>query len=352
MADAPLSCLYTFCDFMLPSCVVVCASRDAVALVHPGAATADRVQHAVECPGDMCDVAAAGRFLVLGRGLGFQVTIAGCMESPHRILPMDDTHAAQVLTVDVSSGGYVATSCADGTISVWDPATYDSERVGEDEPLLLQGHTDWVRFVRFVVADFGKLLLISGGDDGRLLVWDALGGRVLHGLTLTPRCIRCMDVALPGPKIAIAGDDPVIRLFDWDLGVLREDRRFTAHDAPVTAVRLSSEWLCSAAEDEVLKLHRLRDGVCMARSRAHHSARICVGFLTTVTSIVFVAVPPQSTAIIVASCSSDGDYVEWVVRPTTAVGGGLELPCASFERKTRLATGTVLGMAITDVAFS
>lgn len=96
----------------------------------------------------------------------------------------------------------------------------------------LQGHTALVRAL--CVCDDG--LLVSGGDDNSLRVWDAE----------LKRCVRVLEghvgevtaiAPLRGGRLLSASTDRTLRL--WTLASGRSDRQLVGHNAPV---------LCCAAE--------------------------------------------------------------------------------------------------------
>jgi WD40 repeat protein len=326
----PRSCVALFSDFLLPRVAVVLAARDTVALMHDGDAASCRIE---TVDGDVSAIAAASEDFVVARGLGFA---SGSWTHLRRgVVDREDTHAATVLAVDVDATGTIATSCADGAIGIWRPDTMGP-------PLVLShGHADWVRFVRFFTDGLGKVLLVSGGDDGRLCVWDALGAALLHRERLPCRCVR--SLATNGTEVAVAGDEPLIYIVRWSGSKLIQDREIRAHETTLSAMAMTEALLCSAGEDEIVMLHDLASGVCIAKCFAHQSRRCCVSFMTVISSVAIIAHPPQSSAIVVVSASSDGDVVVWTVR--RGVSGGV----VCHESKTQLLIGPIVALATAAV---
>jgi len=70
-------------------------------------------------------------------------------------------------------GATVAAGCADGAVRLWDVAA------GESTATLL-GHSGHVWSVAFEEnSDAGRVVLVTGGQDGKALLWDADAGRLL-----------------------------------------------------------------------------------------------------------------------------------------------------------------------------
>lgn len=323
LADIPVSCFYTFCDMLLPDTSVVCVSRDTVAVIQPGAmGDGNRIDHAMDHGGDIVDVAAAASHLVVGRGMGFQTTTADVITGRLTTHYMGDTHASQVIAVDITPAGIVATSCAEGTIYIWDQSTYAPAPSRRSAPMELVGHTDWVRHVKFTVAKYGRLLLVSAGDDGKVCVWDPLCASCLHTTQFYPHSLRCaaaMSTGKGSPLIAVAANTS-IGLYEWQSnlfsGRLVEHLRITSHDAPVTTIALGENIVCSACEDEVVNVHEASaPGALLVSCRARLATRLCASLMTCLTKMVVLAAPPTSSAIVIACCSSDGDFIVIAARP-------------------------------------
>ena len=112
-------------------------------------------------------------------------------------------HGGRVRAVAVLPGGQVVSGGDDGRVRVWDPAAVAS-------PLELVGHHGIVR----AVAALPDGRVVSGGDDRRVLLWDpdAIGAPAVelghHG-----REVRTLAV-MPDGRVVSGGDD--WRVLVWD----------------------------------------------------------------------------------------------------------------------------------------
>jgi WD40 repeat protein len=101
-----------------------------------------------------------------------------------------DGHTFPANAVAVSpDGARVATAADDETVRVYEGPAYGEVRV-------LEGHDDWVRAVAF--DERGRL--ISGGEDGQVLVWDAASGESLDEMHVGGEVIALS----PSPDGALA----------------------------------------------------------------------------------------------------------------------------------------------------
>jgi WD40 repeat protein len=72
----------------------------------------------------------------------------------------------------------VASAGADNTVRIWNATTADAWRPG------LTGHDDQVRVVRFIALDGARQVLLSGGHDGTLRLWDPGSGAELRRISI------------------------------------------------------------------------------------------------------------------------------------------------------------------------
>ncbi|WP_433618142.1 AAA family ATPase [Dactylosporangium sp. CA-139114] len=97
----------------------------------------------------------------------------------------------------------VATAFDDGTIRVWNAAT----GLPRGKPLV--GHDDWVNALAVVLRPAGPPLLVSGGDDGSVRLWDPEDGALLHTI---PLGLRVVTLAAEGADLLVGTDEGTLRL--------------------------------------------------------------------------------------------------------------------------------------------
>jgi hypothetical protein len=311
--------------------------------------------------GDLGGVATSGNRAAVARGAGFKL-----MELPSMkvLFETDEAHAAQVLCVALGPARTVATGSADGSVAVWTMNAAETGVAGP--PLLLSGHTDWVRFLRFASDGKGRILLVSAGDDGRVIQWGALEAEMLTMNAISTRSpIRCLGVSPSHTCFAVGCDDSGVSVLAmmpstsssggnniaaagtnrWDAisaaftsaqqairgGVDHHHnpqsspplspvlRRFAGHEGVVSALSISGgELLCAGTEGEVVYLHCLRTGATLATCHAHQTRRFCVGLMTTICSVEFLL--DSQRALVVLSVASDGVMVVWTLERCVAEG--------------------------------
>lgn len=192
----------------------------------------------------------------------------------------------QVLTcVDFDGQGRLVTGALDGSVQLWNPDT--GERLGRREAL-----TDRINVVacsaggRVAVAGAeGKLELLAGAD----LPPQSLPG---HGDWITALAVRP-----DGQRLASAGDDGLIRLWDCERRV--ELAALAGHSAPVAALSLSAagDLLASGAFDGTVRLWDMDSGA---------ELQTFVGHLGPVRG---VEVDPRGQWVF--SCGEDGTVRRW-----------------------------------------
>jgi WD40 repeat protein len=99
----------------------------------------------------------------------------------------------------VLSDRRIVSGSSDGAVRVWDPNV-------SPDPLILQGHTDWVRAV--AVLPDGRVL--SGSDDRTVRVWD-----LETGVSTTMRVgepVRALTLGVAGDRdrLVIAQDSGML----------------------------------------------------------------------------------------------------------------------------------------------
>ncbi len=108
---------------------------------------------------------------------------------------------------------YLASASADNTLKLW--------KVREGQLLnTLEGHSDWVWDVDFH-PDINTMILVSASADSSLRLWRYPEGRMLRVLSEHQGWVRSVSFNHEGDKIASAGTDKNIIL--WDFNALLSD---------------------------------------------------------------------------------------------------------------------------------
>lgn len=132
----------------------------------------------------------------------------------------------------------VAAGLSDQTVRLWEVAS---------QALLwtLEGHSGWVRSVRYV-----GLMLWTGGSDSTARLWDPVEGRLLH--TLEKHTEAVLDVAASARHVATGSSDGSVRVFDVE--TMELVRVFREHRADVLSVAIANELVVSGSTDRTIKL--------------------------------------------------------------------------------------------------
>ena len=140
--------------------------------------------------------------------------------------------------------------------------------------------------------------MLSGDDDGVIIVWDLQTGREVRRLLGHTGKIKAIDVTADG-RYAISGDDDNIA-FLWDIITGEIVYRLEGHEHDILALAISPDatWAVTASRDETLIQWDLTNGTVLRRLTEGHTNRI-----TT------VAISPNSEYIV--SGSADQKIVVW-----------------------------------------
>jgi WD40 repeat protein len=215
---------------LLVQVIAVAAQGDSLAVVTQSELRRDGapVPHRIPQPVGAA-FAPDGGLLVFGGTAGER----GLLEFGGRIV---EGHADLVMAVAFGPG-WIATGSADRTIGLLGP---DGVR-----RRTLEGHTGAVLAV--AVSPDGSLL-VSGGADATLRVWDPSGGRLLRVLANHGDRVNALAWSPDGRYLASAGRDRTVRI--WQPGIGRMVR-ILPHDAEVLALAWPDELVSASADGKV-----------------------------------------------------------------------------------------------------
>ena len=197
-------------------------------------------------------------------------------------------HTGSVHAVVVAPDGtWLATAGGDGSVQVWDAATW-LPRVA------FTGHSDAVRAM--AVAPDGTWLA-TASDEGTVRVWDAASGLPLTTLTGRTSSVTSVVVAPDGTWLATAGDDGSVQV--WDAATWLPRVAFTGHSDAVRAMAVAPDgsWLATTSDDGTARVWDAASGRPRAAFTGHISA------------VRAVAVAPDGSWV--ATTSDDGTARVW-----------------------------------------
>ncbi len=199
-----------------------------------------------------------------------------------------------------------------------------------------------VTAVRSVVVSSDGRYIASGGDDHRVVLFDATTGR-LHsalidkdaGPSANDKKVWSVAFTPDGRRLATAGDDGIVRL--WDVGSGRPSgNALTGHEGSVLSVAFSPDGqrLATAGEDHTVRLWNADTGGLLA-TRAEHTNKVRS-----------VAFSPDGRFL--ASGSEDHTVRLWDGNDGRPLAGservGGEVLCVTFDpRGDKLAAGMLDG---------
>ncbi|TXT10700.1 hypothetical protein VHUM_02205 [Vanrija humicola] len=151
----------------------------------------------------------------------------------------------------VVSGG------CDRDVRVWNIAT--GECIHK-----LRGHSSTIRCLK--VLD-GRPIAVSGSRDFTLRVWDIDRGRMLRALEGHEQSVRCIEVA--GNQVVSGSYDYTCRLWDIDTGECLQV--FEGHYHQIYAVAFDGERVVSGSLDSTVRVWDAGSGECLAILQGHTS---------------------------------------------------------------------------------
>ncbi|KAF9444935.1 WD40 repeat-like protein [Macrolepiota fuliginosa MF-IS2] len=154
----------------------------------------------------------------------------------------------------VVSGG------CDKTLRVWDIKTGYCIYV-------LAGHTSTVRCARVL---HNRPIAVSGSRDGTVRVWDIQRGRALRILSGHGHSVRCLDVC--GNRIVSGSYDTTCRVWDVDTGECLHILRGHFHE--IYSVAFDGVRIASGGLDTTVRVWDARTGDCVALLQGH-TALVC-----------------------------------------------------------------------------
>lgn len=141
--------------------------------------------------------------------------------------------------------------------------------VGEHQKTL-KGHVMGV----WAMVPWGDIL-VSGGCDRDVRVWDMSTGKSLHtlrGHTSTVRCLKMSD-----PNTAISGSrDTTLRIWDLTTGMCKNV--LVGHQASVRCLAIHGDLVVSGSYDTTARIWSISEGRCLRTLTGHFSQIYAIAF--------------------------------------------------------------------------
>ncbi|KAL7415584.1 hypothetical protein BDY24DRAFT_413175 [Mrakia frigida] len=154
-------------------------------------------------------------------------------------------------------GAVIVSGGCDRDVRVWDAETGVCKHI-------LRGHTSTIRCLK--VLD-GRPVAVSGSRDSTLRVWDIEKGVLLHLLSGHQHSVRCIEVA--GNKVVSGSYDCTCRLWDLDTGECLQV--FRGHYHQIYAVAFDGERVATGSLDSTVRVWSAQTGECLALLQGHTS---------------------------------------------------------------------------------
>jgi WD40 repeat protein len=228
------------------------------------------------------------------------------LQTPHRAVMGHTDWVNAVAVGEVEGRAVIVSGGNDATVRVWDAGS--GAQVGDP----YKGHTDWVTSVAVCRVD-GGTVIVSGSNDATVRVWDPVTGTPIgdpyigHTGPVTSVALGKID----GRTVIVSGgNDATVRVWDAGTGV-RE--LYTGHTGPVTSVTIGQiaghAVVVSGSNDATVRVWDLVTGTPLGDP--------CTGHTDSVTSVAVGLVDGRT---VVVSGSADRTVRVWDLVTGTQLG--------------------------------
>jgi WD40 repeat protein len=191
-----------------------------------------------------------------------------------------------------------------GALAIADNETIKVYSTNED--LLLNefknGHT---RQIISLSVSGDSTLMVSGGKDSTIVLWDFVNARVLKRLRYHDGIVTSVHISNDRKYIVSGGTDRIV--FIYDIESDRVIRGFSDHSDDINSVKFSHDgnWIASAGSDKIVNIYSTTELRLVAS---------LVGHKGWVRDIAF---SHDSTRLI--SCGDDSRLITWRFRKATGI---------------------------------
>ncbi|MDJ0706581.1 MAG: serine/threonine-protein kinase, partial [Leptolyngbyaceae cyanobacterium MO_188.B28] len=140
----------------------------------------------------------------------------------------------------------------------------------QGRPPIWRLENDWTATEEAVPLDINAIaltpngeVLVTGGADGALRLWDMTGGPTLcRRVSASPQSISTVAISPDGQSVVSGGWDGVVRLWRLEGQELHLKQALIGHRQPVTAVAIAAEppLIISGSQDRTLKYWEMTSG--------------------------------------------------------------------------------------------
>jgi WD40 repeat protein len=192
-------------------------------------------------------------------------------------------NVGSVNAIALSPDGQTLVSASFGTIRIW------NVRTGRLVRTLNSVHSK--KSVKTLAVSPDSSMLVSGGDDNNVIMWDLKTGRRVRTIPAHKAAVNAIAFSRDGQTLASGSDDKTIRL--WNVRTGSRLRTLSGHAGGVNAIALSRDGktLASGSQDKTMRLWNLDTG---------EVRRIITGHEGPVNAVAF-----SPNGQIVASASTD-----------------------------------------------
>ncbi|KAG0170533.1 hypothetical protein DFQ28_001998 [Apophysomyces sp. BC1034] len=222
------------------------------------------------CGGELLDPPSQRRNFSYRQYFKRKYNIAAAWVHGGRVKVIDDVFGEELVTSLQFDEKYIVVGCDNHRIDVFDTETAELVRT-------LDGHEGGVWALQFKGGgkhDPGRVL-VSGGCDREVRVWDLDSGRLQHilrGHTSTVRCLKMKD-----KRYVVTGSrDATLRIWDVQRGELL--RVLYGHTASVRCLEISGDIVVSGSYDTSARVWDMRSGRCLHLLTGHYAQIYTIAF--------------------------------------------------------------------------